>query len=170
MEFRIHFSPHPRPFRYTLLRLSFTHHSRNFGSTAVPWVFSRAVGCFGVGRRPTYLRPQANFCSRVNSVASYIGYTYEEKGLLYWFIWRSKHDVNFLRLSWRVRNKLTNASVVPSICVHATCAEGNAHNRPFPSSTNSHFKNEAKCKTFVEKMSFICMRTKNSFSYQSLCS
>ena len=35
-------------------------------------------------------------------------------------------------------------------------------NRPFPSSENSHFQNEAKCKTFVVKMSFICMR-KNHF-------
>ena len=30
-------------------------------------------------------------------------------------------------------------------------------NRPIPSSKNSHFYNEAKCKTFVVKMSFICM-------------
>ena len=36
-------------------------------------------------------------------------------------------------------------------------------NRPFPSSENSHFQNEAKCKTFVLKMSFICMRIENHF-------
>ena len=36
-------------------------------------------------------------------------------------------------------------------------------NRPFPSSENSHFQNEAKCKTFVVKMSFICMRIENHF-------
>ena len=30
--------------------------------------------------------------------------------------------------------------------------------RPFPSSKNSHIQNEAKCKTFQVKMSFICMR------------
>ena len=31
-------------------------------------------------------------------------------------------------------------------------------NRPLPSSKNSHFQNEAKCKTFAVKMSFIWMR------------
>ena len=30
-------------------------------------------------------------------------------------------------------------------------------NRPFPRSKNSHFQNEAKCKTFLVKMSFICI-------------
>ena len=32
----------------------------------------------------------------------------------------------------------------------------------FPHSKNSRFQNEAKCKTFVVKMSFICMRIKKS--------
>ena len=36
-------------------------------------------------------------------------------------------------------------------------------NRPFPSSKNSHFQNEAKCETFVVKMSFICIIIKNHF-------
>ena len=36
-------------------------------------------------------------------------------------------------------------------------------NRPFPSSKKSHFQNEAKCETFVVKMSFICMIIKNHF-------
>ena len=38
-------------------------------------------------------------------------------------------------------------------------------NRSFPSSKNSYFQNEAKCKTFLEKMSFICrkMKKKNQF-------
>ena len=35
-------------------------------------------------------------------------------------------------------------------------------NRPFLSSKNSHFQNEAKCETFVVKMSFICI-IKNHF-------
>ena len=34
-------------------------------------------------------------------------------------------------------------------------------NWPFPSSKNSHFRNKAKCKTFLVKMKFICMRIKN---------
>ena len=36
-------------------------------------------------------------------------------------------------------------------------------NRPVPSSKNSHFQNEARCTTFLVKMSFICMRIKNDF-------
>ena len=35
--------------------------------------------------------------------------------------------------------------------------------RPLPSSKNPHFQNEAKCTTFLVKMSFICMRMKNHF-------
>ena len=36
-------------------------------------------------------------------------------------------------------------------------------NRPFPSSKNFHLQNEAKCKAFLMKMNFICMRMKNHF-------
>ena len=36
-------------------------------------------------------------------------------------------------------------------------------NRPLPSSKNPHFKNEAKCTSFLVKMSFICMRMKTHF-------
>jgi len=36
-------------------------------------------------------------------------------------------------------------------------------NRPFPSSKKSHSQNEAKCETFVVKMSFICIIIKNHF-------
>ena len=39
---------------------------------------------------------------------------------------------------------------------------------PFPSSQNSLFQNEAKCKTFLVKMSFICMRMKNHFHINDL--
>ena len=35
--------------------------------------------------------------------------------------------------------------------------------RPLPSSKNPHFQNEARCTTFLVKMSFICMRMKNDF-------
>ena len=35
--------------------------------------------------------------------------------------------------------------------------------RPFPCSKNSHFQNEAKCKNFLMKTSFICMRIKYHF-------
>ena len=40
-------------------------------------------------------------------------------------------------------------------------------NRPFPSSKKSHFQNEAKCETFVVKMSFICIIIKNHFHINS---
>ena len=36
-------------------------------------------------------------------------------------------------------------------------------NRPFPSSKNPHSYNKAKCKTFLVKISFICMMIKNDF-------
>ena len=40
-------------------------------------------------------------------------------------------------------------------------------NRPFPSSKKSHSQNEAKCETFVVKMSFICIIIKNHFHINS---
>ena len=38
-----------------------------------------------------------------------------------------------------------------------------SQHRPFPSSKKSHFQNEAKCETFVVKMSFICIIIENHF-------
>ena len=38
--------------------------------------------------------------------------------------------------------------------------------RPFWSSKNSHFQNEAKCKAFLVKISFICIRIRNHFHIQ----
>ena len=43
-----------------------------------------------------------------------------------------------------------------------------ARNRPLPTSKNPHFQNEARCTTFLVKMSFICMRMENDFPYQRL--
>ena len=40
-------------------------------------------------------------------------------------------------------------------------------NKPFPCSKKSHFQNEAKCETFVVKMSFICIIIKNHFHINS---
>ena len=34
-------------------------------------------------------------------------------------------------------------------------------NRPLPNSKHPHFQNEAKCTTFLVKMSFVCTRMKN---------
>ena len=44
-----------------------------------------------------------------------------------------------------------------------TCVAKNCFNRTLPSSKNPHFQNEARCTTFLVKMSFICMRMKNDF-------
>ena len=47
-------------------------------------------------------------------------------------------------------------------CFFASLQENNAHiNRPFRSTKNSHFQNEATCKMFLVKIRFICMRIKN---------
>lgn len=40
-------------------------------------------------------------------------------------------------------------------------------NRPFLSSKITHFQNEARCKAFVVKMCFICMRVNNHFHINS---
>ena len=42
---------------------------------------------------------------------------------------------------------------------HSLCHQ----NRPLSSSKNPHFQNEARCTTFLVKMSFICMRIKGGF-------
>ena len=44
-----------------------------------------------------------------------------------------------------------------------SCIRSRESNRPLPSSKNPHFQNEARCTTFLVKMSFICMRIKNDF-------
>ena len=38
-----------------------------------------------------------------------------------------------------------------------------SENRSLPRSKNPHFQNEARCTTFLVKMSFICKRMKNDF-------
>ena len=40
-------------------------------------------------------------------------------------------------------------------------------NRPLPSSKNPNVQNEAKCTTFLVKMSFTCMRIKNNLHFKS---
>ena len=42
------------------------------------------------------------------------------------------------------------------------------NDRPLPSSKDPHFQNEAKCTTFLVKMSFICMRMKNLLHIKGL--
>jgi len=43
-------------------------------------------------------------------------------------------------------------------------------NRPLPSSKNPHFQNEARCTTFLVKMSFICMTITNHLYTEHLTS
>ena len=40
--------------------------------------------------------------------------------------------------------------------------------RPFQSSKNSHFQNEAKSKTYLVQMSFVCMKIYNHFHINGL--
>ena len=68
---------------------------------------------------------------------------------------------------------LTNPFVyIRDMCVTYRTYLVNAHlqcrflgmvNRPFPSSTNSHFKKGAKCETLAVQMGFICVRMKSRF-------
>ena len=44
----------------------------------------------------------------------------------------------------------------------------NRHNKPPPSFKNPHFQNEAKCTTFLAKISFIYMRMRNNFHIKGL--
>ena len=48
-------------------------------------------------------------------------------------------------------------------CLEFLAMFWNCSNRPLPCSKNPHFQNEAKCTTFLVKMSFFCMRMKNDF-------
>ena len=69
--------------------------------------------------------------------------------------------IHFL-LGTRFQLSFVYLKLLDQICVSKS-GEGNQWNRPFPSSKKSHFQNEAKCETFVVKMSFICIIIKNHF-------
>ena len=56
-----------------------------------------------------------------------------------------------------------NLSIYPKYCAKNVKVSAESWNRPFPSSKKSHFQNEAKCETFVVKMSFICIIIENHF-------
>ena len=45
--------------------------------------------------------------------------------------------------------------------------EDSDSNSSFPSSKSSHLQNEAKCKTFLVKICFICTRIKSHFHINS---
>ena len=53
--------------------------------------------------------------------------------------------------------KMTKQKV---LCKHQSVL---SNSRPLPSSKTPHFQNEARCTTFLVKMSFICIRMKNDF-------
>ena len=59
-----------------------------------------------------------------------------------------------------LRHSKSNLSSTTTLSTLSVTAKGNW---PFPSSKNSHFRNEAKFKTFLVKMKFICMRIKIIF-------
>ena len=57
---------------------------------------------------------------------------------------------------WRFLLVSTTSLLKPVL--HRAALRKPTGHRPFPSFTNSHFQNEAQCKTFLVKMSVICMR------------
>ena len=63
-----------------------------------------------------------------------------------------------LSFSVPVRHSKSNLLSTTTLSTLSVTAK---RNWPFPSSKNSHFRNEAKLKTFLVKMKFICMRIKN---------
>ena len=54
-------------------------------------------------------------------------------------------------------------AVVAFVFVGSFSNDDGDGNRPLPSSKNPHFQTEARCTTFLVKMSLICMRMKNYF-------
>ena len=72
--------------------------------------------------------------------------------VLTWF-WFEEYKVNLLKQGLSLRHS-----------IHFTFNpyqpyDKQLFNRPFLSSQNPHFQKEAKCSTFLVKMSFICMRS-----------
>ena len=70
---------------------------------------------------------------------------------------RKLSNFNFQWTKTLYQNNLNN------ITLFFTFLKGYRCNRPLPSSKTPHFQNEAKCTTFLVKMSFICLRVKNDF-------
>ena len=58
----------------------------------------------------------------------------------------------------QIDNNLSSRSLVVNFAWFLTSKDTAVVNSPLPSSKNSHFQNEHKCKTFLVTMSFICMR------------
>ena len=55
------------------------------------------------------------------------------------------------------------ASIIINQLVRLLCRLTTQSNRPFPSSKNSHYQNEAICQLFCVTIGFICMKIKNYF-------
>ena len=72
---------------------------------------------------------------------------------------------NFVSPSGHVISSMSHA---PSFLLSRPPVLQRSSIRPFPSSLITHYQNEAKCKTFLVKMSFIYMRMKNNFHIKGL--
>ena len=82
---------------------------------------------------------------------------------------KNHFNISGFALSLTLKQRLRAPRKWP-VC-HWGCARdwvGDASNRPLPSSKNPHFLNEARCTTFLVKMSFIWMRMKKPFPYRRL--
>ena len=78
-----------------------------------------------------------------------------------------------MRLLKHVLQQYTNALVDCDVSSHSTDINNEQNmpkqrNRSLLSYKNSHFQNEAKCTTFLVKVSFILHENEKSFPYQRL--
>ena len=62
-----------------------------------------------------------------------------------------------------IRRLISDVRHLPIYFILTFKYQQNVQNRPFLSSKKSYFQNEAKCETFVVKMSFICIIIENHF-------
>ena len=76
--------------------------------------------------------------------------------------WHLLHLLHFENYYWYWSLELKELSKVTLIRQY--CGKNSYFsNRPFPSSKNTQFQNEPKCKSFLAKMSFICISIKSAF-------
>ena len=75
-----------------------------------------------------------------------------------WMLFATEFDIH-RQTVWQ--GKLSSFPILIRVSREALQHKGVTCNRP--SYKNPHFQNEAKCTTFLVKMSFICMRMKNHF-------
>ena len=92
--------------------------------------------------------------------ANHAGHIWSQQALVPSIKVPSLQDWSWISLRGEWRLSCTPLSEITKLRVELV-------SRPLPSSKKSHFQNEAKCETFVVKMSFICIIIKNHFHINS---